>query len=499
MRSVGYLYLIEKFGLSVCEVMSKSFLMERSRFSVVREGAMESRYYPIGRTSVEDSWQGNLIFALKNEGVNLEVLKAFFGKVGAKDIEEFVLCHPTGNVSRRVWFLYEYLTGVRLGLEDVKQGGYVKLVDEDVQVACPIGVAQRARRYRVINNLLGNRAFSPFVRATDLVKKYPASKLKELAGKLLEKYSPELLYRAVQYLYVKETRSSFAIERETPDQKRMDAFVGLLRTMDARQITKAELLDAQNRVVDARYAQRDWRADQVYVGETVTPEYEKIHFIAVQAKDLEDIMQGFFQMLERLLSSEMDVVILAAVMSFAFVFIHPFDDGNGRVHRYLMHAILARMKFIPQEGLIFPISAVLMKKPAVYDRMLETFSRRVMTRLKYVADANGEVTVQGESIDFYRYIDYTFIVEEFQRLIVETIRTEWRVELDYLVDYDVMRREMRKVVDLPEKKANQFILFVKNNHGKLSAAKRKFFQELTDDEIAALEKAIALPIRTDEK
>ena len=49
---------------------------------------------------------------------------------------------------------------------------------------------------------------------------------------------------------------------------------------------------------------------------------------------------------------------------------------------------------------------------------------------------------------------------------------------------------MREIVDLPEKKANQFIVFVRNNNGVLSKTKRDKFSELTDDEIHALEGVI---------
>ena len=154
-----------------------------------------------------------------------------------------------------------------------------------------------------------------------------------------------------------------------------------------------------------------------------------------------------------------------------------------------MHYILARMGFTPRE-FIFPVSAVLLKQSAEYDRMLETFSKRLMSRIDYMMDSNGEVKVEGESVDFYRYIDYTPIVERFQQVIRITIETEWKVELDYLVRYDRMRTDMRAIVDMPEKKANQFILFVRQNDGKLSAAKRKLFLELTDDEIARLEMVV---------
>lgn len=127
------------------------------------------------------------------------------------------------------------------------------------------------------------------------------------------------------------------------------------------------------------------------------------------------------------------------------------------------------------------------KQSVEYDRMLESFSTRLMNRLEYVMDPDGEVKVLGDSVDFYRYVDYTPIVEEFQQVIKATIETEWKAELDYLVRYDRMRADMRAIVDMPEKKANQFILFVRQNNGKLSAAKRSFSPELTDDEIVQLE------------
>ena len=171
-----------------------------------------------------------------------------------------------------------------------------------------------------------------------------------------------------------------------------------------------------------------------------------MHFIAVKPEDVSSLMESFMKVLEaRLVEGSVDSVILAAVMSFAFVFIHPFDDGNGRIHRYLMHYILARLGFTPKE-FIFPISAVLLKKSGEYDRLLETFSRRVMSRLEYMMDEDGEVAVQSDSIDYYRYIDFTPIVQKFQEFIQETIQSEWRVELEYLRDYDRIRTGMRMIV-----------------------------------------------------
>ena len=41
----------------------------------------------------------------------------------------------------------------------------------------------------------------------------------------------------------------------------------------------------------------------------------------------------------------------AAIIAFGFVFIHPFLDGNGRIHRFLIHDMLTR-DGIAEQGLV---------------------------------------------------------------------------------------------------------------------------------------------------
>ena len=68
--------------------------------------------------------------------------------------------------------------------------------------------------------------------------------------------------------------------------------------------------------------------------------------------------------------------------------------------------------------------------------------------------------------------------------------SQLRVELEYLRDYDRIRTVMRAIVDMPEKKANQFILFTQNNGGVLLERRREMFSELTDVEIKRLETVV---------
>jgi hypothetical protein len=489
---LGYLHLIQRYSLNVCELFCQAFATGKSTKSVVWTGYTKKTYYPARRIRLGGGWQGHLSFALKHEGVNLEVLQAFFRCVTPEEMGEFVSGHPLGAVQRRVWFLYEMLAGRRLDIPDGRQGGYVPLVDDSIQYALPSSSAVRVKRHHVLNNLIGNRDFAPFIRKTEQTRKAPFEQLRAEAERLLGNYSPELLYRAVQYLYVKETKSSFAIERETPDQRRTEAFVSLLRNMGGTSLTKDVFVEVQNRIVDPRYGQKDWRVDQVYVGETLAPGNEKIHYIAPRPDAVAELMDGYLRCLSQWMSAEgSDPVVISAVLGFAFVFLHPFDDGNGRIHRFVLHSVLARLDFVPQ-GLIFPVSAVMLKHRLEYDKALETFSRRLMPLLNYEMSRDGEVSVRDDSRGLYRFIDFTPIVEYFQQVSAQTIRTEWKTELDFLQRYDRIRSEMRNIVDMPDKSANQFILLVQQNGGRLSRSKRARFSELSDSEIARLEEVIRM-------
>jgi len=489
-RNIGYQLLIDQFDLDVCELLQISQVSERSQKDVVMRDSVRCVTYAESRIRVGLSWQENLIFALRYEGVNLEVLKALFAKIDRGELIRFIEEIPLGFVSRRVWFLYEWLTNDRLPIDDVKSGNYITVADGRVQVVLPITSAIREKRYRVLNNLVGSSTFCPLVRLTDKMRFLPTESLKEKINDVMRQYPAELIHRAVRYLYVKETKSSFAIERETPSQRRTETFVAALGHISSDPMDEATLVRLQNQLVDVRYGQSAWRKDQVYVGETTVPGQEKIHFIAVKPQDLQAIMSSFLEVLERWLSAAgTDALVIAAVMSFAFVFIHPFDDGNGRLHRYLIHYVLSRCGF-SSSGFVIPVSAVLLKRSLEYDCMLESFSRRVMAHLDAAVDEQGCVTVRNESVDFYRYIDYTPIVEGFQQILVETIETEFKAELDYLCEYDVIRRGMAEIVDLPERVANRFIRIVQQNGGKLSAAKRNMFAELTDEEVARLEAVV---------
>ena len=195
-------------------------------------------------------------------------------------------------------------------------------------------------------------------------------------------------------------------------------------------------------------------------------------------------MNGWEECSRRLAAAGAHPVVTAALLGFGFVFIHPFEDGNGRLHRFLIHHALAVGRFTP-EGVIFPVSAVMLRERASYDASLESYSREVMPLVEYELDDAGMLTVLNETALHYRYPDLTQVTEELFVFIRDTIDREFTAELEYLAVFDAARRQLAEIVDMPDSRLDLFIRLCVQGRGRLSRNKRARFDELTDDEIGA--------------
>ena len=112
----------------------------------------------------------------------------------------------------------------------------------------------------------------------------------------------------------------------------------------------------------------------------------------------------------RMLESEVHPVVAAAVCAFSFVFIHPFEDGNGRIHRFLMHSILAKRGYTPP-GVIFPLSAAILRDQRSYDEALESFSRPLFDFIDWRWTPERKIVVRNDTDRLYRYFDATAFAE----------------------------------------------------------------------------------------
>src|SRR5690348_1394169 len=105
----GYAALIDRYKLAVPYPRTLSAIGQHHRV-VEREGwrMFTPRHAPSA------DLESHLTFALKYEGLDLAVLNRLFREVGAGAITALVRATPTGSYARRIWFLYEWLTGARL-------------------------------------------------------------------------------------------------------------------------------------------------------------------------------------------------------------------------------------------------------------------------------------------------------------------------------------------------------------------------------------------------
>lgn len=485
---IGYAWLQRFFQLSYPTLRHKSYVGSRSHVvhdavsGCTTEHYIQS-YYP------GDQPLNHVEFALKYDGVNLGFLKEVFSRLAADEVRAYIQTKPTSKFARQIGFLYEFLLQQTLPSCPVA-GNYVDLLDSEKYITAR---AQRNPRWRINVNLLGASAFCPIIRRTETIKQYLAVDFAGMLHEATQDVPADVFRRAVDYLYLKETKSSNEIERECPTRDREIRFVRALRDAGARPLseglTEDALVNLQNVIVDQRYAVNGFRDYQNYVGETIGHR-ERVHYICPPPQFIPDLMRGIADF--AVISAGIHPIIRATGIAFAFVYAHPFEDGNGRIHRFLIHDVLIHDQFTPK-GMILPVSACMLNNMQAYDEALERFSRVVGEVAHYDISDDSELTVTNpETLEsLYRYPDYTPQAEYLFYAIENTIKTELVAEIQLLHAFDGARAAMRAIVDMPDRRMDLMLRLLQQNQGKLAKGKRGLFGELSDKEIQQLEAAFA--------
>lgn len=497
---IGQEWLRRTLHLRVPQPAIASFLAGQRRTEI--DGDRERHYYPKSYAP-EETVLGHLVFMLKYEAFDLGVLVATLKAIDPAIIEDYVRATPTGQYARRLWFFYETFVGKHLNLPDATAGTYVPALDPERFVVLE---GMRISRYKISANVFclhwslgedSTKLGCPFVRMTDRIRNGLAAGLENEARTLIAGCDPDILARAVNYLYTKETRSTFDIEREAPAPDRATRFVAALQVFPNEIWEQEDLIQLQNQIVDSRYRATDWRDFQIFVGSNPMGIRDEVEFICPRPEDVASLMLGWQILAINLaLDETVHPIIAAAVVAFSFVFIHPFDDGNGRIHRFLIHQMLVRKGFTPP-GLIFPVSASILRDRAGYDAVLERFSRPLFEFIDWKWTPDREIEVTNDTADLYRYFDATAVCEYLFDRVADTIRTDLKTELEYVATFDAARRAVQAVVDMPDRRLDLMAQLLLQNSGRLSKAKRPLFKELTDAEIEAMEAAVTRAISGD--
>jgi hypothetical protein len=486
-RTVGLCRLIEERQLQVPLPATRSEIVAGARKTIAANGKI-LELYP--RNYAPKGPFADLRFALRYEPIALDAYLAIFQTIDTHQLEDWIRSEPTSIFVRRAWYLYELLIEKPLDVPDVIPSGYIDLLDPEIHFTGP---RRLVRRQRINDNLLGPDKYSPLVRRTVTLTAYMEKGLAQEASAIVKSCDPAILARAVHYLFTKETKSSFAIEGETPSKDRTERFVtALMKASDFDATSKDAFVKLQNAIVDPRYAQDSWRTTQNFVSQTLPDYSEDVHFVCPKPEDLPSLMDSWMEMVRRLEfpGVGVDPVVAATVAAFGFVFIHPFDDGNGRIHRFLLHQILSKLGFTPP-GILFPVSAAMLRDRLAYDQVLERFSGSIMPFIRYDLDLERGMSVKNDTAQLYRYFDATAQAEYLYRCIEETIHRDLRDGFGFLAVFDVALRATLDIVDMPNRRASLLVRLILQNKGKLSKGKRSSFSEITDQEIDRIEKAVS--------
>ena len=427
----------------------------------------------------------HLTFALRHETLDLLVLKRVLEAVPADIIEDFVRQTPTGAVARRLWFFYELLTGDRLDLDDAQNVAAVDALDPDLYFTSSPKLSQR---HRVRDNLLGTAGFCPIIRKSEKLQAFMGLDLAQKAQDTIVRTGAKLIARAASFMLLADSRASFEIEGERPPQNRIERWGRAVLETGKRPLDQTEIYRLHRILIgDDRFTEIGYRTAGVFLGERDHNNDPIPEFIGARQDDIPRLMAALIECNDRLRPTDLDEVLQAAAIAFGFIYIHPLADGNGRLHRCLIHHVLAERRFTPP-GMVFPVSSVMLDRIEDYRDTLQAHSAPLMPFIEWKVTADQNVEVSNDTADLYRYFDCTAEAEFLYACVQRTVEHDLPREIDYLKRHDAALQRIMKTVEMPDQLAQSLVLFIRQNGNQLSRRRRmNEFEKLTDEEVAAIE------------
>src|SRR6266852_4940271 len=165
-RLAGWAALVQALALAAPVRRPSCVSGQHVRGSRREEGAwtvFDKRYWP------GDTLADHLTFALRHEDIDLLILKRIFEAAPEAEFEAVVRAAPTGIPARRVWYLFEILTGRTLDVNDAPSAAAIDLLEPETYFT---GKPRLSKRHRVRDNLLGTARFCPVIRRTKALTEF---------------------------------------------------------------------------------------------------------------------------------------------------------------------------------------------------------------------------------------------------------------------------------------------------------------------------------------
>jgi hypothetical protein len=491
--SLGFKWISELTGIVPVQPFLVSSSLGSTRKSFHVDGFAQEVYPAQFRP--DSTIPAHLTFALKYEAVHLEFLSRLFHHMAPRILEEWIRSEPTGRSGRRIGFLFEWLTGMRLDVPDAG-GNYIDALPGDKYLTAYQPVNHP--RWRVRDNMPGDTSFCPIVLRTPEVEAAERYDCAKSLSELELEYGAELLMRSAVWLTVKESRASFAIEHEEKQVDRIKRFAGVMADRCGKgddPLDVQELTDLQTAIL-GRATRYGVRKSPVFVGHSEAYA-EIVDYVAPHWDHTATLLSGLQAFLSR--TRQRSSIVRAAVASFGFVYIHPMADGNGRISRFLVNDVLRRDGAVP-EPFILPISATITntaKAKAGYNRTLEVLSKPLMAacrdRYRFAQQvtyddgivSNLQFDAYDEALHVWKYPDLTRHVEYLADLIKTTIQNEMNTEARYLQNMDRAREGVKNWLEGPNTDIDRIIRSVSQEGAwKVSSKLAAEFPALGEAEVA---------------
>ena len=447
---------------------------------------------------------GHLEFGLKHEDINLEWLSRLFAVIEPRLLEDWIRRVPAGAYARRAGFLYEWLTARTLDLPVVK-GNFVDAIDADKYFTRT--TPSKNRRWRINDNLPGTPACCPLIRLTDTLQQAIALDVPQALADLDQQYGANLLMRSATWLTFNESRASFQLEREVDRKNDIRRFAAVLGTHCGsidEPLGASALATIQREILGDRALRTGLRRSPVFIGRGAHFDATHVMYIAPHWDDCPALLAGlktFEENTRPAMSSASASLIRAAAIAFAFVYIHPMADGNGRIHRFLINDTLSRDGVTPP-GVVLPVSSAIAGSSlnrGEYDKTLDAISMPMMRR--YTVDyrmgppilredgvtSELEFDQYKDALHLWRYPDLTQHVRYIAAMIAQTIMVDMPEEAAFLARHDEAMRRLKRTWEMPDVDAERIVRSLRENQGTITNLLRREYAIVFKDPRAAQE------------
>ena len=491
---MGYAALLSDLGIVGHIPVRQSVLapvVKRERYVDVDALGRERTVFPGNTAARGGSITNHLFTALRYDGVDLETLRLVFEKIHAADLQQAIRDAPLAVPSRKAWFLYEWITGKTLDAAPLTRANTVPLLDPELYVTCEQG---RSSRHGVTLNLLGTRGLCPTIRRTDAWETATAADPLGQRDRLASELDSATQERINRFLVTRESHSTYAIEGENSSPKNDEIFYALLKKLtaaDQTPITNDTLHHLQLKLLESSVGKvvGRYRNHQIWVGDRSGSIAIPSH-IAPKAEDVAGYMDHFCAVTNGITDAahhqQVNPIAAAVVTSGLLAYIHPFDDGNGRVGRLLLQKPLT--SFAEGRRLFLPVSAAINRHREAYFESLDAWSKPLLSRIRY-ENENGGVRVTNDTKELYRFPDLTRYAEFIAKSCGEAVSRDLVEERQILALYDKASPALRDA-GLSTAKAELFFTLTIQNAWKLGKKKIRLFPELPEPRIAELERTL---------